>query len=174
MEMLSPLSRRIIAVALLLLVIISFTNLIAVPLWQWTAQSLQNLEVARQREARMMQTVSAAPPAKGEAVPAKLLIVAPTRDAAVTQLTSLLSEAAAGQELSVENIGPGPVSGDAGRISVDLAASGSEVALVKMLSDVETDAPAIRFESWAIIAPDIVDAPAKLQARAVAIWAPRP
>jgi len=174
-ETLSPFSRRLIAIGSLLLAILTLLNLVLVPLWQWNVDNLDELAAARMRLARMRAAVAADPPAKGDAVPATAMILAPTREAAVATLTAAIQASAARVGVTPQVVGPAPsLRGKEMKMVVNINASGSETALVDLLADIESNSPAIRLERWAIVAGDTADSPAHLEARAVALWAARP
>lgn len=171
MEVLSPWSRRIIAAGLLLLAVSSIANLIIAPLVEWTQMSLDDLESARQREQRIAMAANAEPPTSGDPIPPELIIIAPNQAAAFDQAAATVSAMAVKNQVVVEGISPTP-SGIGKKVAFDIKASGSEISLVRMLSELEASFPTLRFESWTILAPDAPDAPAKLLARGITVWSP--
>jgi len=174
-DALSPLSRRLIAVSLLLLALITILNLVVVPLWQWNSDNLDDLALARTRLARMQAIMAAQEPAKGDPVPATAMVVAGTRDAASATLTAAVQASAARAQITPLAVAPVPPLGrQAGKIAIDISASGPETNLVELLADIESSSPAIRLERWSVVAGDTPDLPAHLEARAVALWSARP
>lgn len=173
-DALSPLSRRLIAIALLLLAVVTLLNLGLVPLWQACADNLDELSAARARVSRMEAIAATPPPEQGDAVPATAMIVAATRENALATLTGAIGASAARTKVLGPSISPAPPAGASARVAVDIDASGSEVDLVAFLADIESASPAIRLQSWSVEAPLVPGTPAHVQARAVAIWAARP
>lgn len=173
-DALSPFSRRIIAVALLLLAVVTVLNLGIVPLWQACVGNLDELSAVRARVARMEAIAATPPPEQGDAVPATAMIISATRDSAVATLTGSISASAARTKVTGPSISPAPLPGSPAKIAVDIDASGSEVDLVAFLADIESASPAIRLQNWSVEAPLVEGTPAHVRARAVAIWATRP
>jgi len=176
MDAFSPLSRRIIAVGLLVLAVLLAINLIIVPLGQANADQLDALAAARMQLKHVEAIASTEPPAKGDPVPSSALIIAPNRDAGMATMVSALSASGAKFKLAPPALTMGPISGpfDDPHLIVDVAVAGSETDIVAFIADVELTVPAIRFQSWSIFASDGPGGQSKLQARAVAIWMPRP
>jgi len=171
MEGLSPVSRRVVAVALLLLAMISTVNLIALPLIEWTQMALNDLENARLREQRVTAAANSQAPSFGNPIPAELLVIADNQATAFDQVTGVVSAVAAKNEVRVDGISPA-LTGGGNRVAFDIKGSGSETSLVKMLSELEVGSPTVRCESWTILAPDAPEAPAKFLARGIAVWSP--
>lgn len=174
-DVLSPLSRRIIAVALLLLCLVTLLNIVLVPLWQVNSDSLDDLATARSRLAHMQGVAGEQMPKQGDAVPATAMIISPNRDGAMATLKGAVSASAAKTKIVSPSITPvAQMIGPPAKLAVDVTAQGSEVDLVAFLADIEGSSPAIRLQSWSVFAPDAPGAPAHIEARAVAIWAARP
>jgi hypothetical protein len=174
-DALSPLSRKVIAVALLLLCLVTLLNMIIVPLWQSCSDNLDDLATARWRLAQMRGIASEQMPEQGDAVPATAMIISPNRDGAMATLIGAVGASAAKTKIVSPSITPvAQAIGPATKLAVDVVASGSEVDLVAFLADIEGSSPAIRLQRWSVIAPDVPGAPAHIEARAVAIWAARP
>jgi hypothetical protein len=175
MEVLSPLSRKIIAVAMLLLCLVTLLNMIIVPLWQVCSDNLDDLATARSRLAHMQGIASEQMPEQGDAVPATAMIISANRDGAMATLVGAVGASAAKTKIVSPSITPVAQAAEAPtKLAVDVAAAGSEVDLVAFLADIEGSSPAIRLQRWSVIAPDVPGSPAHVEARAVAIWAPRP
>ncbi|SDD73188.1 hypothetical protein SAMN05444678_12054 [Sphingomonas sp. YR710] len=173
-DALSPFSRRIIAIALLLLAIVTLLNLIIVPLWQACAGNIAELSIARARIARMEAIAATQPPEQGDSVPATAMIISPSREGAIATLTGSIGASASRTKVTGPSITPAPPAGAPAKVAVDIDASGSEVDLVAFLADIEAASPAIRLQSWSVEAPLVVGTPAHVRGRAVAVWAARP
>lgn len=169
-ELLSPLSRRIIAVGLLFLVVITAINLLILPLGQWTAETLSDLGSAREREVVVRHAAHAEAPPLGRPLPEGLAFAAANRDAALNMMSGHISELARTHNIVIDNLGAAAGPGQQSRMIIDFAASGVEIDIVKLMAALEQGSPKIRLESWTIIAPDTAGVPTKLRARAVAIW----
>jgi hypothetical protein len=169
-EQLSPFSRRLIALAILGLVGISALNLLIVPIWQQVDETLLDLDSARTREAVVSRAATAPAPPRGDPLPGGLGFSAPTREAAQALMSQRITELASTGEISIETLVAAPVPGSQPRLAYELAASGSEIAIVKFMAALEQGMPKIRLETWSITAPDAPGSPTKLRARAVALW----
>lgn len=171
METLSPFSRRLIALALLGLAIVSALNLIVVPLITLAGDKLDRLEDARFRRAKL-EALNARPlPPRGDPVPPNVYFRANDAAAAGAMLLAVVNGAAARTQVTIERTAllpatpPRPL-----MLTADIAVTGPEVALVTFIGEIERGDPLIRLDRWRLISPDVPGGPTRLEARAMAVW----
>jgi hypothetical protein len=184
-DQLSPFTRKIVAVGLLVLAMLLVVQLIIAPLFSAIGDQRAELADLRARRVRLEATRARLLP-DGSTMPMALAIGAPDRAAAQLRLRALLTGSAgiAGVTL-VANAAPATADRPQ-EVAIDLSATGSEAALTTFASLVEHGTPLIRFRHWRIgqdetPAPPLgalpgVSAPSvptlRLNGLAVAVWAP--
>lgn len=95
------------------------------------------------------------------------------RHAAVVRFANQLTSAANGHRLLIERLKMAPVKQDRQALLIaDISLSGSEADIWRFASLIEKGKPAIRFESWRIARTAKSEASIRIEARALALWAP--
>jgi len=173
-ESLSPFSRRLIALALLGLAILSALNLVIIPLLTLAGARLDRLEDARFRRARLEALDARPAQPRGDPVPPNAYFRANDASAAGAMLAAVVNGAAARTEVTIERAAPLPAQPARPlTLVVDLAASGPELTLVAFVSEIERGNPVIRLDRWRLVSPDAPGGPTRLEARAMAVWSAR-
>lgn len=170
MQSFSPFTRRLIAIAILLLAGLAALNL-AIAIGSATGGAVSDLEDARFRLARLvaLQTRPLSPP--GKPVAADLYFTAPDREAAAGMVATAITSAAAGQKLALENMAIAAPDGiNPFLIRFSFAATGPEENILGLVNDVESKRPAIRLRVWRIAAIEGQPPALRLEATAFAAW----
>lgn len=178
MTQFSPLSRRIIAIGILVLMLLLLIRLLT-PLASMMAESLSALEDSRFRLARVEAIRSQPAPSMGEEVPSDFYLIAASREIAADMLIATINAKAQQYEVRIDAIGLSDgVPGDAQRVDVSLTATGEQEKLLSFINDLEQARPLIRFGTWALASLDQMpgdgSTPVQLQftGTAMAVWKP--
>jgi len=172
MDAFSPLTRRIVAIGLVVFVALLSVNLIIAPLIGWTADSLDRLAMARERKSRLLVLQGRPPVAQGDDVPAALMLSATDRAQAQARLAELLTQAAGRTAATIENISPEALDSPPSReVHAVISVTGTESAVVGFLADVEGGSPLVRFKAWKLARNDSAPGTVKFEAVAAALWA---
>jgi hypothetical protein len=151
MAQFSPLTRRVVALGIAILLVFGLVNLVLVPIYNLTAGSLSGLEDARFQNARL-EAIAARPLLpRSEPVPSSLYLVAPDRQRAMDALIAAIGTAASRYEIQLDSVTPSD--GEAGRsgtIMVSITARGEHDKMLAWINELERGAPAIYFPEWSL------------------------
>lgn len=152
MAMLTPLTRRIIALGLLVLLTLALVSFVILPLIQTNQDALDELANVREALARAQAIRDAPEPPKIANFPMHLGLVAPTRKAAGDTVAGYVTSSAATKGLQLTAItaqdarGRPPVP-----ITFDISVTGPRDALLEWMSAMEIGHPALKFRSYQLI-----------------------
>jgi hypothetical protein len=155
----SPLTRRVLALGILVLGLLGLLNLIVLPLHGLTADSLSSLEDARFERARL-EAIAARPPLpRSSPVPDSLYLAAPDRQRASDALIAGIGQSAARYEVQLDAVVPMPPEpGREKTIAVSVGGRGEHDKLLAWINELERGNPAIHFAEW-LLAPEGETAP---------------
>ncbi len=167
----SPFTRKVVALGILILLLLGAIQLLIVPIYALTADSLSGLEDARFRRARL-ESIAARPPLPAAApVPASLYLAAPDRQRATDQLLAAIGGAAARYQVQIDSVAALPEESSRGAaIAVTIAARGEHDKVLAWVNELEAGSPSVHFADWAL-APDS-SAPGPMAAPPVPSGAP--
>jgi|GEM_PF-6002894 len=163
----SPFTRKLLALALLALLLLGAIQVIVAPLYTFTANSLSGLEDARFRRARL-EAIAARPPLPVAApIPASLYLTAPDRQRATDLLLATIGGSAGRYQIQIESIAALPEGSSRGAaIAVTVAARGDHDNVLAWINELESGAPSVHFTDWSL-SPDASAPAAGDQAAAV-------
>lgn len=148
----SPLTRRILAVGLLVLLVLLGLRL-AAGLGGAISSSLEELEDSRFRLARMEALRTRAAPPAADPLPAGLTLAAASHEDAAAQALAAVNGAAGAAQLTLARAAPLPQEpGNPNLVQVTLSAAGPEAAVLAFVSELEKSTPPVRLASWRIAA----------------------
>lgn len=178
-ENFSPLSRRIVAVGLLILLVLLSINLVIVPVVGRLFDTLDELENSRMALARLQAIRQRPIPPKGKAVPSELYLIAGDHQAAGDLLAARLATVADQQAVEISGLSlMGPMGAEDRAIRLSASVTGDQEKLLAFINAIEQGPPAVRFENWSLKSggevPAVAAAPVKLEFRGVAAVAWRP
>jgi hypothetical protein len=148
-DQLSPLTRRIVAVGLLVLIVLLAVQLIIAPLFSAIGDQRAELADLRARRVRLEATKARLLP-DGSTMAMALAIAAPDRAAAQLRLRALLTGSAGIAGVTLVATASSATADRPRDVAIDLSASGTEAALTTFASLVEHGTPLIRFRHWQI------------------------
>jgi hypothetical protein len=150
----SPLTRRVLAIGLLVLLVLGAIQLVIAPIYSLTANSLSDLQDARFRRARL-ESIAARPPLPASApVPASLYVTAPDRQRATDLILAAISGSAGRYQVQIDSIAPLPEQSSRGAaIAVTVAARGEHDKVLAWINELERGTPNVHFADWSL-APD--------------------
>jgi hypothetical protein len=171
MEQLSPISRKLIALALLFLTLVSLLNLGVLPALSGTDDLLERLRDARFRLARL-ESVEARPlPPPGDPIPSDAWIRSSDRQSAEAAFVAVINASAGRTQVALDRAVPvSAANSKEPRLTLDIVATGPEPALATFIGDVEQGSPLIRFQHWKLSAPETAGGPARFEAQAITVW----
>lgn len=169
----SPLTRRLVAIGLLIIAILLALNLLILPVHALMASSLDTLAESRFQLGRLRAIEARPDPVVGEPVPAGAVISAADHDGASMLLAEAITAAAARAQLEVQSIAPGQSERGA-QVAAKIAVAGPHDAVLGFVNDLERGSPLARFDDWSITAnaPATAGEPVRLSldATVVAAW----
>jgi len=170
MESFSPVTRKILAIGLLVLALLIAVQLVLVPLAGAIAEQRAELADLRGRAAHLSAVLDTALPPMSQ-LPAHAIIKAGARDAAVARFEGAINQAsaAAGVNLQQQAAMPSGINADQ-LIRLRVAATGSEEALLRFAAILEHGEPLARFQSWHIQTGTGPDRTLVLTSQIVAAW----
>jgi len=170
---LSPFTRKLLALTILFLLLAGVINLLVVPLVGLVHDNVAHLADVRFERLRL-ETIEARPnPPPGDPVPQELYIHAADARAAAAQLSSLITAAAQGNGLTVEQSTESlPDPPNPRLVAAQIRLSGPEAGMMRFLNALEGGKPLVRLAQWTLAAPDAPGGPMQLDAEAVAAWGP--
>jgi Tfp pilus assembly protein PilO len=168
-EQISPLTRKIVAAGLLVLMVLLTIQYVIAPLAGAIAGQRDELAALRTRKARLQATVLRALP-KASLVQSGQAVPAPDTLRAMQHLQTLLAGDAAVVGATLQ-LGP-PCAGEAppAPLCAQIAVSGSEASISHFMSLVEHGAPVIRFRQWQMASGQAGDSQLHLTGQAFAVW----
>lgn len=169
-ERFSPLSRRILAVGILLLAIAAAIVLILLPISGALVTAREHLSDARFRVARIEALASRPPADPGRAVPADGLILALDEAAASASFSTMLSATAAQQGVAITSMAVTRDPGSPKRLQGQLALSGPEVNVIKFIHAIEHGRPLVRFRTWKLASTDGAQKQLTMDGLALVAW----
>ena len=172
MNAFSPLTRRILALGLLVLLLLLGLRLVLAAV-ETVGASISELEDSRFRLARLEAIAArpAAPPAP--ALPSGLTFTAASAEEAGTAMVGALHAAAS--QIQLGAVAPLPTDPKNPQlVSLSVSAAAPEASLLAFIRDLEAASPSIRLRTWSIApsAPGAADL--QLQGVSVAAWSPAP
>jgi len=166
----SPLSRRLIAVGLLILALLLLVFFIVVPLYSTVGSAVSDMRDAQFRLERL-EAIRARPlPARTEPIPAEQFIKAANAEAATELLIAQVNTAVTASQVTMDapvyaDTPPGPQ-----MLAVALRGSGPADAVFALFNQIERGVPAVRFKAWQISAADATGKTLRFEAVALAAW----
>jgi len=149
MDALSPVTRRIVALGILLLVLITATNLLVLPLSSALRGSLSRLGDVRFERAQTEAIANRPPAPPASPLPSGIAIVAANPGDASARLAAIVRQKATVAGVTILALAPaGGASDKSAAISADFAVEGSELAVLAFLKQVESDRLLMRLPSW--------------------------
>ncbi len=165
----SPLTRRIVAVGLLILVLLIGLQGILLPVANRISDQREELAVLRDRAAHL-QDISDRPLPAMSALPAHAAIKAMAAGPALERLRAAISQAATASGVALNGVAASSAGGSTQRLYLDVNATGSEEALTQFIGLLEHGDPLMRWESWRIQSGSATDQPLTLSGRVAAAW----
>ncbi|WP_162806438.1 hypothetical protein [Sphingosinicella terrae] len=171
---LSPLSRRIIALGILVLALLLALTAIET-MTAAVGDALARLEQARSRSARLEALRDRPSPPEPTPLPEGMALRAPGHAAAAELAQARIATAASSAEIVPSQIEPAPQdSSNPGLVRVAVVVEGAESRILDFVERLERDPPAIRLRAWRIGRLEGEASGLRLDAVAVAAWeAPR-
>lgn len=168
-EQMSPLTRRIVAVGLAVLLILIAIQYAIVPLAIGIGERRDELASLQTREARLRATIRRPLP-KASSVPPAQTVNAANAMHATQRLQALLAGDAALAGVTLQLGAPCASKTSPTLLCVQIAVLGPEAGVSHFLSQIEHGAPAIRFQSWQLAAGQGSDNQLHMTAQARAAW----
>jgi len=170
-EQMSPITRRIVAVGLVILVVLLAGQFLLLPIGEAIADQHDDLSALRSRRARLVATARRLMP-DSSTMPPGLAVAATDPASAGKRLQALLSGSAATAGVTLTQGVALPVAGSSRILGINLVATGTEAGLSSFASLVEHGSPVIRFQHWRMT---MSDAPTTMhfEGFAVAAWQPK-
>lgn len=164
----SPLTRRIVAVGLLVLMVLLGVQSVAVPLVGAIMNQRDELAALKLREARLRATMDRTLPEVSKVRPEQV-IAAATPPQAIQRSQAVLASDAAMAGVTLQ-LGPPCNTGQPQLLCTDVAVSGKEAGVSHFLSVIEHGPPVIRFQRWQLVPGQGTDTQLHFTGRAMAIW----
>jgi len=168
-EQMSPLTRKIVAVGLLVLAVLLVLQYVIAPLIGGIAGQRDELAGLRIREARLRATIHRSLP-KASSVGATQVVAVLNEAQATQRLQALLAGDAAVAGATLQLGPPCTPPAPPGSLCVQIAVSGGEASVDHFLSRVEHGVPVIRFRVWQLTSGQGGDSQLHLTGRALAAW----
>jgi len=168
-EQMSPLTRRIVAVGLLVLAILLIVQYVIAPLAGGISGQRDELAALRIREARLRATIRRPLPKASSLGPAQV-VEARNETQATQRLQALLAGDAAVAGATLQLGPPCTPPASPGSLCAQIAVSGKEASVSHFLSQVEHGNPVIRFRVWQLTSGQGDDSQLCLTGRALAAW----
>jgi hypothetical protein len=167
----SPVTRRILAVGILIFLLIVTISWIVTPALSLVDTKLDELADLRFRRARLDALLKRPTPPASVPIPSSLYVSAPNREAAAEQVLVGIRDIAVQHQVLIEQATVLPAgSGTPSHITINLAASGPEVNLVAFINALERGTPMIRLSPWKLASQDNPQMPLHLAAQAFFTW----
>jgi hypothetical protein len=168
-DQMSPLTRRIAAVGLLVLLVLLLVQYVLAPLVGAIVDQRDALTALRAREMRFQATARRTLPPASNVRPGQA-IIAPSPAQGSQRLQALLAGKAALAGVSVQLGPPCAPKDKPALLCTDLAVSGTEADIARFLNSVEHGAPVIRFRTWQLTPGQGTDTQLHFSGRALAVW----
>lgn len=153
MTALSPLAQRLIAIGLFVLFTLLAINLMVVPTSELVSRSLNRLEDANFRLARVEALRDQPTAQPGPDVPEDLLIKAPTPSLAADSLSGYIAALANANGAQLQSIAPVQATDKKTRnVEVAIALQGDQDKVLAFVSQLEGGRPLVRFKQWSLTA----------------------
>jgi len=166
----SPLTRRVLAVGLLVLALLLLLQLVVVPLFTIIGAQRDELATLRGRVAHLKAVDRQAVPPLST-IPPHSTIRAAGAAAAQQRLRLAIGQAATAASVEIHGLMFRPSAADAPQLMrVEVNISGSEEGLLRFAQMIEQGDPLIRFERWTLQAPATPGQPIILSGRIAAVW----
>lgn len=150
---LSPITRKLLALTLLVVAILLAVNLIVVPLADAVGAAVSELRDARFRTERLAALAARPPPAPGDVVRSDCCLAGPSVAAARAELRGVIAAAAADVHVTLDRQSDGPADpAHPGAVTLDITASGDEASVVSFIATLEHGAPIVRLMQWRLTA----------------------
>jgi hypothetical protein len=147
---LTPVTRKFVAVSLLLLFILLFWTLIILPVYERMANSVNGLADTRYQIAKLESIRNRPEPVSGNALTPGSLISAKTHaqaEAILAARVQALIVPASGVTNIIKPLGPEPVVSVA---AIEVNIEGDEQAIIALIEQIENALPLMRLRSWSI------------------------
>jgi Tfp pilus assembly protein PilO len=164
----SPLTRRIVAVGLLVLMVLLGLQYVALPLAGAIMDQRDELAELRLREARLGATMDRMLPKVSKVRPEQV-IAAATQPQAIQRMQAMLAGDAAMAGVTLQ-LGPPCTIEQSQQLCADVALSGKEGDVAHFLSVVEHGSPVVRFQRWQLAPGQGTDTQLHFMGRAIAVW----
>lgn len=165
---LSQLSRRVIALALLFVVVVTALNLVILPTANWVTDTLDALTDARFRHGHLAAEAAQLPLPSGDRVAPDCCLGGSMPGAQAT-LLGLINGAASNSKVTFERATPVPTS-TPDMVVFDIVASAPDAAMMRFIDQLERGTPIVRLTRWQLDSPDTPHGPVRLEARIAAAW----
>lgn len=172
-EQMSPLTRRIVAVGLLILLLLVALQAVVVPLAGALGNQRAELTELSARHARLAATAKRLLP-DTSTVPPGLAITAPDPARAGGRLEALLAGGASIAGVKLDQTPAHSLAGQQRLIGSEIVVTGPEAGVTNFVSLVEHGSPTLRFRHWQLVAGDSAQAPVRFTGLVVAAWEPLP
>lgn len=166
----SPLTRKVLAIGLLILALLLVWTVILSPLFSALGSSLTELDNARFQRLRLEQIETRPTPEKAATLAPDIVINAQSKTEASDQFTVHFSSLANGNGLQTVSVVQTNNDQTGKLVGVEFALSGPEENIVKFINIAEKSAPNIRFRNWQITAIDANDPNLQFSGQALAGW----
>ena len=168
-DQMSPLTRRIVAIGLLVLLALLLVQYVLAPLVGAIVDQRDALTALRAREWRLHATARRTLPEASKVRPGQA-IIAPSPAQGSQRLQALLAGDAALAGVSVQLGPPCAPNHKPALLCVDLAVSGTEADIARFLNSVEHGTPIVRFRTWQLTPGQGTDIQLHFSGRALAVW----
>lgn len=169
----SPFARRLIALALLFVVVVTALNVVLVPGITWVGDALGSLNDARFRRGHLAAEAAQPQLPSGDRITPDCCLTGQTRIVAEAGLRGVINGASASTTVTVERMAPvAAVKSDT--IAVAIVAVAPDAAMMAFIDRLEHGAPVVRLTRWQLAAVDVPHGAVRLDAQITAVWRPRP
>jgi len=168
MDALSPFTRRIVALGVLVLVLVTVANLLILPLFATLRSNLGRLGDVRFERAQTEAMADRPPPPPASPLRPGLFVVAASPAEATLRLTDAVRAKASAARVVVGTIAPAGAAGRPGVVAVDISVAGSERDVLAFLNGVEGDRLLMRLVRWRLQVDD--KHRVQLDGRVTAAW----
>lgn len=170
MHALSPATRRILAIGLLILALLLALQWLLLPL-AGTIQAQREELVGLRSRAAHLAAVRDQPLPRMSSLPAHSTIRAAAAGPALDQLKVAVNQAASAAGVTLRGMIAHSAADRSGALlALDIDATGSEEAITRFVGLLEDGDPLVRFESWRLQAGATPDQPLALSGRLAAAW----
>lgn len=166
----SPLTRKILAVALLVFILLLVWSVILSPLFSSIGASLSELDDARFQRERLERLEARPAPQAAEVLPGEIVFRVDNPETAADQIGGYFANLASGAGLQILSVEARVAKTGSKLLQVDFALQGPEEKVMRFINLAEKTMPIIRFKDWAIEAIDPASGEVQFSGQALAGW----